>query len=246
MLAMDGCTGQHAFSPDWQLLSRLRSQQHRVLYRCPKSERMLEEVGCMNNTVRSQFFALAAAIALSLALPSLAQDTKSLTAELQRAQEALDKYKDPIVAVHDGYWSTIGCVMYPKAGSGEGHVSYKPGGMGIHFVNFGLIGQPLDPLKPQVLIYEPQGDKLQLVAAEWLVPATPQVKETPQLFGQKFDGPMEGHHPLMPIQFHHYDLHVWLWKNNPYGLFSPTNPELRCPPGPYTIEEDAPRLVKHN
>ena len=30
---------------------------------------------------------------------------------------------------------------------------------------------------------------------------------------------MEGHEPLMPHGMHHYDLHVWLWKENPAGLF---------------------------
>jgi hypothetical protein len=29
----------------------------------------------------------------------------------------------------------------------------------------------------------------------------------------------------MPI---HYDLHVWLWKHNPSGLFAPFNPEASC------------------
>ena len=36
----------------------------------------------------------------------------------------------------------------------------------MHFLNVGLLGKPLDPLKPQILVYEPVGDKLQLVAAE--------------------------------------------------------------------------------
>ena len=50
-------------------------------------------------------------------------------------------------------------------------MSYKPGGMGVHFLNTALIGPTLDPTKPQVLIYEPVADnKLQLVAAEWFSP----------------------------------------------------------------------------
>jgi hypothetical protein len=36
----------------------------------------------------------------------------------------------------------------------------------------------------------------------------------------EFSGPMEGHEPLMPPGLHHYDLHVWLWKDNPEGIFS--------------------------
>ena len=48
----------------------------------------------------------------------------------------------------------------------------------------------------------------------------------PGSLGQPFDGPMPGHNPTMPI---HYDLHVWLWGNNPAGLFAPFNPNLSCP-----------------
>jgi hypothetical protein len=54
---------------------------------------------------------------------------------------------------------------------------------------------------------------------------------------------MEGHHPLMPLDLHHYDLHVWLWKKNPAGLFSATNPDVKCPPGPYSFAHAAPKLV---
>ncbi len=175
---------------------------------------------------------------------ALAQEPKNLAPELQRAREALDKYKDPIAAIHDGYFSTLGCVTYPKAGA-PGQVPYPKGGMGVHFLNVGLLGKPLDPLKPQVLVYEPVGGKLKLVAAEWFVPLSPDVKEKPQLFGKPFDGPMEGHHPLMPHGLHHYDLHVWLWKDNPAGMFAPTNPKVKCPKGTYTLEEVSPKIVPH-
>jgi hypothetical protein len=56
---------------------------------------------------------------------------------------------------------------------------------------------------------------------------------------------MEGHHPLMPLALHHYDLHVWLWKNNSEGLFSPTNPGVKCPTSGYSLMEAAPKLVPH-
>jgi hypothetical protein len=167
-----------------------------------------------------------------------------MTPELQKVREALDKYRDPVMAVHDGYFSTLGCVEYPKPGA-AGQVPYAAGGMGVHFFNVMLMGK-LDPLQPQVLVYQPVGDKLRLVAAEYFIPLSPDLKERPQLFGHPFDGPMEGHHPLMPHGLNHYDLHVWLWKTNPAGLFSPTNPDVKCPKGPYTIQETAPRLVPHN
>lgn len=96
------------------------------------------------------------------------------------------------------------------------------------------------------LRYEPVGDTLRLVAAEWFVPLATGVKERPTLFGQPFDGSMEGHHPLMPLALHHYDLHVWLFKDNPAGLFSPTNPDVKCPKQGYSLVEQAPRIVPHH
>jgi len=189
--------------------------------------------------------ALAFACALGIGAPASAQAPKDPAADLKRAREALDKYKDPVAAIHDGYFSTLGCVTYPKPGA-PGHVPYPAGGMGVHFFNVALMGQPLDPTKPQVLVYEPgAGGKLQLVAAEWFVPLGPELKGRPELFGKPFDGPMEGHHPLMPHGLHHYDLHVWLWKDNPTGMFSPTNPKVKCPKGVYTFEETSPKIVPH-
>ena len=172
-----------------------------------------------------------------------APDSDAITPELQRVRQALDKYRDPIRAVHDGYFSTVGCVEYPRPGA-PGQVPYPAGGMGVHFFNVSLMGK-LDPLQPQVLVYEPSGGKLRLVAAEYFVPLSPDLKERPQLFGRPFDGPMAGHHPLMPHDLSHYDLHVWLWKKNPAGLFAPTNPAVKCPDSPYTFKEIAPAIVPH-
>jgi hypothetical protein len=116
--------------------------------------------------------------------------------------------------------------------------------MGVHFLNLQLMGSPLDPAKPQVLIYEPDGTKLRLVAAEWFVPVGASAASPPAIFGKQLEGPMEGHHPLMPEGLHHYDLHVWLWKTNPAGIFSATNPSVKCPKGAYSFAERAPKLVR--
>src|SRR3546814_9784681 len=97
--------------------------------------------------------------------------------------------------------------------------------MGVHFLNPALISPELDPGKPQILVYEPAGDKLELVAAEWLVPLATGITERPTLFGQPFNGPMEGHEPLMPQELHHYDLHVWLFRENPEGVFAARSEE---------------------
>jgi len=158
---------------------------------------------------------------------------QELPQELIPVRQALEKYQDPIVAVRDGYFSTVGCVEYPT------------GGMGIHFLNPAHIGPVPDPMRPQILVYEPVGDKLVLVAAEWFIPLATGVKEHPSLFGQRFDGPMEGHEPLLPAALHHYDLHVWLFKPNPAGVFHPVNPNVQCPKAGYTFMEYPPKSVPH-
>ena len=167
----------------------------------------------------------------------------ALPPELQNVRKLLDKYNDPIVAVHDGFYSTVGCIDYPQGG-GEGAMRYAKGAMGVHFINMGNVGPALDPAKPQVLIYEPTADnKLRLVAAEWFMPTEIAGGKAPTIFGQALGGPMEGHKPLMPDGLHHYDLHVWLWKTNPEGVFSPTNPAVKCPAGGYSFAEAAPKMV---
>lgn len=174
-------------------------------------------------------------------LPGAAQEQRN-PPELAAARALLQKYEDPYVAVHDGYFSTLGCVVIEKPGA-PGHVPYKPGGMGVHFFNPATIGPTVDPAKPQVLIYEPDGDKLRLVAAEWFVPLATGVKERPVLWGQPFDGPMMGHPPLLPMELTHYDLHVWLYKPNPHGVFAPTNPAVTCAGNPYRLVEESPMMV---
>jgi hypothetical protein len=168
-----------------------------------------------------------------------------LSPELTQVRDGLDRYRDPMMAVHDGYFSTVACLTFPHAGR-IGDRAYPAGAMGVHFLNLAHIGAPLHPERPQVLIYEVGPDQtLQLAAAEWFVPLEV-TRERPALFGQSFDGPMEGHHPLMPTELHHWDLHVWLWKENPAGTFVSTNPTVRCPEGwAYTLEEHDPVIVPH-
>lgn len=158
----------------------------------------------------------------------------TLTPELVEVRDALAKYVDPVVAIRDGYFSTLGCVVYPN------------GGMGVHFLNPALIGPTPDPFRPQILVYEPTRDgTLHLVAAEWFIPLATGVTERPHIFGRPFDGPMEGHEPLMPRELHHYDLHVWLWKDNPAGLFNPINPRVDCEGYAYRMSEEPPPIVAH-
>ena len=192
----------------------------------------------------------AAAIALAASVPALAQDghrhadghrtstaapEPTLPAPLEEARQSLRRYADPLVAIRDGYMSTLGCVAYPE------------GGMGVHFINPALIGPTPDPLRPQLLVYEPAPDgQLRLVAAEWFVPLATGITERPRLFDRPFDGPMAGHEPLMPDALHHYDLHVWLFKENPAGLFNAINPNVGCAGHPFAVMEQATAAVPHH
>src|SRR5262245_22834206 len=102
----------------------------------------------------------------ALLVPAAARaQTKApaLTPALAATRAALDKYKDPMQAVRDGYFSTVACIEFRgNAGGGHEHehMDYKPGAMGVHFLNPATIGPTLDSLKPQVLLYEIVGDKL--------------------------------------------------------------------------------------
>lgn len=187
---------------------------------------------------------IAGCLSVMLAVaPQTAQaQSSALSPELEGVRALLDKYADPIVAVHDGFYSSVGCISYPNGG-GEGSMRYAPGAMGVHFINMANVGPTLDAAKPQVLIYEPVGDKLRLVAAEWFMPADLAKGKAPSIFGRELGGPMAGHKPIMPDGLHHYDLHVWLWKSNPEGVFSPTNPAVTCPKTGYSFEEAAPKMA---
>lgn len=152
---------------------------------------------------------------------------KGIAKQLAKVKTALDKYQDVNVAKADGYAAASPCVMSPS----DPNQSSYGGVMGVHFVNQGLLKPgPLNPLKPPILVYQPQANGgFQLVAAEYFKPDADQNVKTdgdrPALFGRAFDGPMQGHSPGMPI---HFDLHVWLWQHNPTGVFSPFNPDGHC------------------
>lgn len=161
------------------------------------------------------------------------------SADLDAARKALAKYSDPLVAIKEGYFSTVACIDFPT-GAKDGPIEYPPGAMGVHFLNTANIGPTLDATKPQVLLYETVGDKLVLTGAEWFMPVAIAGDKAPSIFGQSLVGPMDGHEPIMPASLRHYDLHVWLYKDNPRGLFTSTNANVKCAPtAAYTIKVGA-------
>jgi hypothetical protein len=149
----------------------------------------------------------------------ISAEIDSLTAE-QKAQwdavrKALVRFKDVNQALLEGYIPVSGCEAAPGMG-----------GMGIHYLN-PLFANDLvnDPFQPELLLYAPDDlGGLTLLGPEYFQAEAGQPR--PFIYGQPFDGPMPGHNPTMPT---HYDLHVWLYKYNPSGLFAPFNPNVKCP-----------------
>ncbi len=127
---------------------------------------------------------------------------------------ALAKYRNVEVAERDGYIPVSGCEALPGVGA-----------MGIHYLHPGLASDlTSDPFKPEILLYAPnKRGGLDLLGPEYFQADAGQGQ--PKVLGQGFDGPMPGHNPEMPV---HYDLHVWLYKYNPDGLFSVWNPRVKC------------------
>ncbi|MFD9906420.1 hypothetical protein [Streptomyces sp. NPDC059063] len=166
--------------------------------------------------------ALSAAPAQAAPPPPLPPDAAAVIAKwtgLSKTYAATAKYAYEPLAVQDGFARTDECAADPELG-----------GMGYHYVNAKNIGS-VDPAKPAALLYAPAKDgKRELVAVEWIVNDADGDKTTdddrPSLFGVPFDGPMDGHFPGQPV---HYDLHAWIYEENPTGVFSPWNPAVRCP-----------------
>ena len=161
--------------------------------------------------------------ARSQAAPSIAVvGAQSPDKGLKAVKAATARYHSIEQAKADGY-----------TGVDEPCVASPEGAMGIHYVNPALLQDPaLDPLRPEILLYVPSANgKLKLVGVEyWKADADQKLdtrEDEPTLLDQPFGAPMEGHAPGMPV---HYDLHVWLFKDNPAGMFAPFNPTLTCPP----------------
>ena len=188
------------------------------------------------------FAVLAVVTTSAQATPETKPGASTMPPELQRVHAALEKYRDPVVAIHDGYLSTLACINFPNAPL-PGHEQYPKGAMGVHFINMQLVSPVLDPMKPPILLYEPDASgKLRLTGAEWFVPLAI-AKERPRIFNQELMGPMEGHEPMMPAAMAHYDLHVWLFKDNPEGMFAPTNPAVKCTGYSYALDLHSTKMV---
>ncbi len=180
-------------------------------------------------------------LALSLAAAAAAAEP-----DLEAVRAATERFRDVNVALAEGY------VRDPMDLCDTAEMMGRPaelGAMGIHFFRPDLLGitAPPDPrvdgngthtdfLRPSILIYEPQSDgSLALVAVENLVfQASWHAAghaERPSFHGipydHMFDDPataVDEAHLFEP----HYDRHVWVYRDNPSGVFAPFNPDVTC------------------
>jgi hypothetical protein len=105
------------------------------------------------------------------------------------------------------------------------------GGMGVHYVNSALVGDDrLDAGTPELVVYEPgRNGRMRLVAAEYVVfqdAWDAHHTEAPELFGREFELVQAGNRYGLPP---FYELHAWIWKHNPSGMFADWNPRVSCP-----------------
>jgi len=141
--------------------------------------------------------------------------------DLAKVRQATAKYHDVNAALADGFVPTPNCVASPD------------GGMGIHYVNPPrLMDSEVNILEPEILLYVESGNGLKLLGVEYWFsigpPDTPipnPAPPAPIIFGMPLEGPMPAHEPGQPP---HYDLHAWVWKANPSGIFAPFNPNVSC------------------
>jgi hypothetical protein len=151
--------------------------------------------------------------------PTVAQEAGNKRT-LTQVRKATARFRLPAAAIRSGYAATSTCVDLPGVGA-----------MGYHFVNRAHMADGvLDVRRPEMLVYVRTRHGLRLGAVEYFkVDADQKISthtDRPSLFGRHFDGPMPGHEAGMPI---HYDLHVWLYKHNPAGMFGTWNPAVKCP-----------------
>lgn len=111
-----------------------------------------------------------------------------------------------------GYHALLPCFDFPGVG-----------GMGQHYVNKSLLDATVEANRPEALVYEVDGNRLQLVAVEYIVPWSAWVSLTPpQLYGRSF---------YRVDSLHLWALHAWIWRPNPLGMFANYNPNVKLCPG---------------
>lgn len=165
-----------------------------------------------------------------------------------RVDAAADQNDEPAAAHHDEHRSPVGLVRVVrtntaafrnvKAAEEAGYVSMgscvtgpERGAMGVHFANSELLqDDTVDARTPELLVYEPRGDRFRLVAVEFIVIADAWNNSHPDgappvLMGQHFQLVPAPNRYRLPA---FYELHVWAWRENRFGTFVDWNPAVTC------------------
>ncbi len=141
--------------------------------------------------------------------------------EVERAfatiRVATDAYHVLDSAVAAGYSGDI-----PKCYTDSLHTPTL-GGMGFHHVNRSWMDAVLDLEKPEILLYERAADGgYAITGVEYILPYKywPRDSTPPELMGRAL---------FQENERNYWYTHVWVWKNNPAGLFADWNPDVGCP-----------------
>ena len=165
--------------------------------------------------------------------------------DLDVIRAATAKFKDVNIALAEGFIRDPSGLCVSAAAEG---LPAEWGAMGIHYINPGLLkitaGEPRvngnsthrDLTGPSVWVYGAQADGAlvlggieNLVGLEaWSAAGNTNI---PVFKGRKWDKMADDPatdsdeaHNFMP----HYDLHVWLYRENPAGMLAPFNPAVTC------------------
>jgi hypothetical protein len=170
-------------------------------------------------------------------------------ATMMALREATERFEDVNAALAEGYIPDPTGMCITAAMEGQ---PAEYGSMGIHYFRPDLLGitatEPrvagtgthTDMSSPGVLIYEPQADgTLRLVAIEGLVFRGPWEAAgntaPPSFEGNEYVSMIDD--PATPVdEAHgfepHYELHLWLYRDNPNGAYTPFNPSVTCDHAP--------------
>ncbi len=200
----------------------------------------------MKKTLWAFAFATAAATT-AIVLPAAADDSPGPgEPTLAEVRTLTEKYQDVKVALAEGF------IRDPSNMCETADMMGRPaadGAMGVHYFRPDLLGITAPPNPrvngngthtdfhaPAILIYEPQADgSMQLVAVENLVFqaswAAAGHDSPPTYYGVPYDNmkddpatAVDEAHNFEP----HFDRHVWIYRENPNGVFKPLNPAVSC------------------
>jgi hypothetical protein len=139
------------------------------------------------------------------------QSNTEMNRALATLRRATARYHDIQAAFADGFVLLHPCEERPDEGP-----------IGTVYVHMDrLLDGVIDPELPDALIYEPtKNGRERLVGAEFALPyAMWNAAEPPEFLGHAFQPEDE---------FGVYALHIWIWRNNPEGMFAESNPFVTC------------------